>query len=65
MWNCLRYMERFRLSRRYRTDAIFARDAGTLIKKCERQQPPLIEVTSGHFVKCWKYIDKGNAESEE
>ena len=34
-------------------------------KKCERQQPPLIEVTSGHFVKCWKYIDKGNAESEE
>lgn len=34
-------------------------------KKCERQQPPLVEVTSGHFVKCWKYIDKGNAESEE
>lgn len=34
-------------------------------KKCERQQPPLVEVTSGHFVKCWKYIDKENAESEE
>ena len=34
-------------------------------KKCERQQPPLVEVTSGHFVKCWKYIDKENEESEE
>lgn len=32
IWNCLRYMERFRLFLRYRTDAIFARDACTLIK---------------------------------
>ena len=34
-------------------------------KKCERQQPPLIEVTSGHFVTCCKYLNEDNAESEE
>ncbi len=32
--------------------------------RCEKQQPPLIEVNPGHFVKCWKYAADERQERE-
>lgn len=32
-------------------------------KRCEEEQPPLVEVKPGHFVKCWKYAT--NSKKEE
>lgn len=26
-------------------------------RHCEEEQPPLVEVKPGHFVKCWKYVN--------
>lgn len=31
-------------------------------KHCEEEQPPLIEVKPGHFVKCWKYATNNKKE---
>lgn len=29
---------------------------------CRKQQPPSVEVQSGHFVKCWKYVETEKKE---
>lgn len=31
-------------------------------EECEKMQPPFIEAEPGHFVKCWKYADRGQQE---
>ncbi|NPA23316.1 MAG: ABC transporter ATP-binding protein [Crenarchaeota archaeon] len=36
----------------------FVRRCPEKMEKCEREEPPLVEVSTGHYVRCWQHVKR-------